>query len=178
MPWNIQPPPELGKKSPTAVISNAIASLRLLVGIDPANRGRVLRTDTAGNLQVVIASGLGVLQKEIRYWIPGTLSTANGVLRFYNLSGGTLSFQKVHLAVGTPPVGANLIVDVNRGTGASEATIFASANRPTIVAGAYTGESTTFQTLNLSDGHYLTFDIDQVGSTVPGANLVISVLLG
>jgi len=178
MPWNIQPPPELGVKSPTRVISQAVASLRLLCGIDSDNKGRVLRTDSAGNLQVIIASGLGVLQKEYRFWIAGNLAVATGVIRFFNLTGGTLSFQKVHLSVNTAPVGANIIVDVNRGTAGSKATIFASENRPVIVAGEYEGYSTTFQTLNIADGSYLTFDVDQVGSTTPGADLAITVLLG
>jgi hypothetical protein len=89
-----------------------------------------------------------------------------------------LSFQKVHIAVGTAPTGANIICDVNRGTGASEATIFSAGDRPTMVAGNKMGESTTFSTANLSEGHYLTFDIDQVGSIIAGNNLVFTVLLG
>jgi hypothetical protein len=178
MPWNIQPPPQLGTTSASRTISNAVASLRLLCGVDSANKGRVLRTDTAGHLVINIASGLGVLQKEWKFWIAGTLAVTNGLIRFYNLTGATLSFQKVHLSVGTAPTGANIICDVNRGTGASEATIFASGDRPTIVAGNKTGESVTFATVNLADGYYLTFDIDQVGSIVAGTDLTFTVLLG
>jgi hypothetical protein len=178
MPWNIQPPPELGVKSPTRVITNAVASLRLLCGIDADNRGRVLRTDTAGHLVINLASGFGALQKEWKFWYAGTLAVTNGLIRFYNLTGATLSFQKVHISVGTAPTGANIICDVNRGTGASEATNFSAGDRPTIVAGSKTGESTTFSTANLSDGYYLTFDIDQVGSIIAGTDLVFTVLLG
>jgi hypothetical protein len=178
MPWNIQPPPELGTKAPTRIISQAVASLRLLCGIDSNNKGRVLRTDTAGHLLVNIASGVGVLQKEWKFWYSGTLAVTNGLIRFYNLTGSTLSFQKVHISVGTAPTGANIICDVNRGTGASEATIFASGDRPTIAAGSKEGYSTTFSTVNLSDGYYLTFDIDQVGSIVAGTDLTFTVLLG
>jgi hypothetical protein len=178
MPWNIQPPPNLGPTSASRTITNAIASLRLLCGVDSSNKGRVLRTDTAGHLLVNIASGVGVLQKEWKFWVAGNLAVSNGLIRFYNLTGATLSFQKIHISVGTAPTGANIICDVNRGTGLSEATIFASGDRPTIIAGAKTGESVTFSTVNLSDGYYLTFDIDQVGSIVTGSDLTFTVLLG
>ena len=178
MPWNIQPPPNLGTTSPNRTITNAIASLRLLCGVDSANKGRVLRTDTAGHLIINIASGVGVLQKEWKFWIAGNLAVTNGLIRFYNLTGATLSFQKIHLSVGTAPTGANIICDVNRGTGLSEATIFAAGDRPTIVAGAKAGYSTTFATVNLADTYYLTFDIDQVGSIVAGTDLTFTVLLG
>jgi len=176
MPWNVLP--TLGEKQPTHPLKNITASLRLLCGIDPTSKGRVLRTDSAGNLQIVIASGLGVLQKEWHYWIDGNIAVATGLIRIFNLTGATLAFQKVHLGVNTCPVGANLIVDVNRGTDGYKATIFAAGNRPTILAGEYTGYSITFQTLNIADGSYLTFDIDQVGSSTPGADLSICVLLG
>lgn len=176
MPFNFHS--IIGEKRLTQPVDKISSALRLLCGVDSQSKGRVLRTDTAGNLQVVIASGLGVLQKEYRFWIAGTIATATGVIRFFNLSGATLAFQKVHLSVNTAPVGADLIVDVNRGTAGSKATIFASANRPKILAGEYEGYSTTFQTLNIADGSYLTFDVDQVGSSTPGSDLAITVLLG
>ncbi len=178
MPWNIQPPPNLGTTSAARTITNAIASLRLLCGVDSDNKGRVLRTDTAGHLLINIASGVGVLQKEWKFWYSGTLAVTNGLIRFYNLTGATLSFQKIHISVGTAPTGANIICDVNRGTGLSEATIFAAGDRPTIIAGAKEGYSTTFATVNLADTYYLTFDIDQVGSIVAGTDLTFTVLLG
>jgi hypothetical protein len=115
-----------------------------------------------------------VLQKDIRYWVSGSLSVSSGVLRFTNLSGADLQFKKVHLVVNTPPVGADIIVDVNL----SGYTIFTSANRPYISAGTYAGYSTYFNTTVFPDASYLTFDLDQVGSSTPGSNLVITVLLG
>jgi len=42
MPWNIQPPPNLGTTSATRTISNAVASLRLLCGVDANNKGRAV----------------------------------------------------------------------------------------------------------------------------------------
>lgn len=77
---------------------------------------------------------------------------------------------EVQASVKTAPTGASIIVDINlNGT-----TIWTTqGNRVTIVAGAYTGVQTTFDVLTLAVGDYFTIDIDQVGSTIAGAKLVV-----
>ena len=172
------PDPDLKPKRPWDPLKTMVNNLRSIAGADPYNRDRILRTDLAGNLSIVIATGLGIFQKEIRHWTPGSLSVTTGLLNFYNLSSTTLAFQEVHFAVNTAPTGADLICDVNKGVGGLLTSIFASANRPKIVAGAYTGKSTTFSITTFDDDDYLTIDIDQVGSSVAGSNLVVTILFG
>lgn len=102
----------------------------------------------------------------------GILTTLTGTQRLYFDAPYTIS--KVRVGVGTAPVGASVIVDINR----NGTTIFSNqANRPTIAASEFTGVTTGMSTLNVYEGDYLTVDIDQVGSSTPGSDLVISILL-
>ena len=102
-----------------------------------------------------------------------TLTVGSGTLRLpvdtaYTITG-------VRLTVGTAPTGASLICDVlKNGT-----TIFTtSANRPTIAAGSNAGgPGATPDVTALSPGDYLTVNIDQVGSTIAGSDLVLSVIV-
>ena len=77
---------------------------------------------------------------------------------------------EVQASVKTAPTGASIIVDLNlNGT-----TIWTTqGNRVAIVAGAYTGVQTTPDVITLAVGDYFTIDLDQVGSTVSGAKLVV-----
>jgi len=82
----------------------------------------------------------------------------------------SLTITKVKLVVKTAPTGADLIVDVNK----NGTTIFTTqANRPKIVAGSTTGDSGTPDIISLAEGDKLTIDIDQVGSTIAGADLTV-----
>lgn len=85
----------------------------------------------------------------------------------------TYTILGVLIMVGTAPVGANIIVDVNK----NGSTIFTSSgNRPTILDGANdSGALITPDITDLVFGDYLTFDIDQVGSGTAGSNLSICV---
>lgn len=85
----------------------------------------------------------------------------------------TLTIVKVKLYARTAPVGAALIVDVNKdGT-----TIFTTqGNRPSIADGANTGDSGTPDVTTLSEGDRLDVDIDQVGSGTAGSDLTIEVV--
>jgi hypothetical protein len=89
------------------------------------------------------------------------------------LSPGTLTITKVKLVVKTAPVGAAIIVDVNKGG----TTIFTNqAHRPQIAAGATTGETSTIDVSGLVEDDKLTFDIDQVGSSTPGSKITVEVV--
>lgn len=85
----------------------------------------------------------------------------------------------------TAPTGANLIVDVNRvavssGSLGAATTVFTTqANRPTITAGqnvSTVGAPDTAQ-VDGSSGDVLAFDVDQVGSTVAGSDLTVTLYL-
>lgn len=102
-----------------------------------------------------------------------TIATATGAFRVYNDTGEDLTITQVRASVGTAPTGATLIVDVNLdGT-----TIFTTqASRPAIAISAFTAvNSAAPDVATWTNGHYLTFDVDQIGSTVAGANLVVEV---
>lgn len=104
----------------------------------------------------------------------GTIATNTGAFRWYNDTGKTLTIGTVRASVGTAPTGASLICDVNvNGT-----TIFSTqSNRPTIAASSNTATSGAKSTTTISNGQYFTMDVDQVGSTIAGSNLSVTVYL-
>ena len=113
----------------------------------------------------------------IRYALPfsqgGTLTTGTGQFRWYNRTGATRTIQTVTASVGTQPTGASILVDVNK----NGTTIFTTqSNRPTIAVSTNEDESGAPDVTSLAAGDYLTIDIDQIGSTVAGANLVVTVV--
>lgn len=114
------------------------------------------------------APGPGVLT----YSISGDVETGTGTFRLYNDSGRSWRILGVRATAGTAPAGQALIVDVNVGG----TTIFTTqANRPTIAAGSNTILRTNMDVTTVAAGDYLTVDVDQVGTTTPGADLVVQV---
>lgn len=101
--------------------------------------------------------------------ISGTLSTGTNS-SFRLRAKQAITFLEAELLVKTAPTGAALIVDINLGG----TTLFSTqANRPEIAISATEGESTTFNTTTGADDDVFTVDIDQVGSTVAGADITI-----
>lgn len=104
--------------------------------------------------------------------ITGTLATQTGKSRIY--LEGNYTVETVRAAVGTAPTGSSLIVDVNK----NGTTIYTTQSaRPTISASANSanGNSPAVTTFALDD--YMTVDLDQIGSTVAGADLTVTVRL-
>ena len=84
-----------------------------------------------------------------------------------------LTIVKVKVVVKTAPTGASLIVDVNK----AGTTIFTTqGNRPTIAAGDTQADSGVPDVTALAEGDKITIDVDQVGSTVAGADLTVEVV--
>lgn len=82
-----------------------------------------------------------------------------------------LTIVKAYAYAKTGPTGAALIIDLNKnGTSIWNAT---PANRLTVADGQQSGSQTAFDTVTLAEGDVITPDIDQVGSTVAGADLTI-----
>ncbi len=102
----------------------------------------------------------------------GTLTTGTGVSKIpFTLDATIVSVQ---LAVDTSPTDADLIVDVNK----NAVTIFTTqGNRPTVPAADAdgVGAEATPDITSITAGEFLTVDIDQIGSTIAGADLVVSV---
>lgn len=100
----------------------------------------------------------------------GTLATETGTLRFRFPAAVTI--DSVAITVGTAPTGASIKVDVNK----NGTTIFTTqANRPTIAISGNASSDAVPDVTAVAAGDYLTFDIDQIGSTAPGADLVVVV---
>lgn len=100
----------------------------------------------------------------------GTIATATGALRWYNDTGSDLTILSTRASVGTAPTGATLIVDINL----AGATIFTTqASRPTIAVSTNTAQGGAPDVATIPAGSYLTFDVDQIGSTVAGSNLQV-----
>ena len=114
----------------------------------------------------------------------GTLTTGTGTFRWYNDTGRTLTFHSVRLSLGTAPTGtsstpiatATFVIDVNK----AGTTIFTTqSTRPTIIPAtdANAGLFTAFDVTTIATASYLTVDIDFVGSTIAGADLVVQILM-
>ncbi len=104
---------------------------------------------------------------------PGTAVVLVGTNRLYN-DDRALTISMVRASVGTAPTGASLIVNVLLG-GVS---IFSSqATQPTIAVATQTATATPTTTA-WPVGSYLTVNIDQIGSTVAGADLTVTVVVG
>lgn len=102
----------------------------------------------------------------------GVLTTGTGVFRWY--CKGAYTIVEARATVTTQPTGASILVDVNK----NGTTIFSTqSNRPTIAVSTNTDLSGTPDTTTLADGDYITVDIDQIGSTIPGSNLTVQVIL-
>ncbi len=140
--------------------------------------GRLLFDTSQANLPFLIVgtTWTGYIREIARLSIQGVLATGNNVVPpMVFPRAGTIA--KITAAIGTPPVGSSIIIDVN----IDGSTIFSHANsRLTIADGASQGSLTSGLTTALLADDYLTFDIDQVGSSTPGANIgvTIEVVLG
>ncbi len=103
----------------------------------------------------------------------GNITVGENPLRIYNTTGSAKTILQVHVSVATAPTGSDILVDIHK----NGTTIFTNqSNRPTVTASANTGISTTIDVSNWPDGEYLTASIDQIGSSVSGANLVVNIL--
>lgn len=100
----------------------------------------------------------------------GDLTVKTGTHRLYNDTDQSLSIAMVRASVSVPSTGAGIVVDVHK----NGTTIFTNqANRPTIPAAQYTITAVPAVT-EWAPGEFLTVDVDQVGSTVAGTDLTVT----
>lgn len=86
-------------------------------------------------------------------------------------AAGTIT--KVYAYAKVAPVGASLLLDINK----NGSTIWATqGNRLTITSGANSGSQTVFDTAALAEGDLLTIDVDQVGSSTPGQEITVTLV--
>jgi len=116
----------------------------------------------------------------LHFSIEGIITAGDGgnKLRAYNDSGVSRTILSVRASVNTAPTNASLIVDVKK-NGTSVFTPATAGVRPTIPTTQFTNKTTSFSTASGSttwaNGDYLTINVDQVGSTIAGADLVVTV---
>lgn len=104
------------------------------------------------------------------FTIIGTLVTGTSLAPVL-IAPFALTITKAFARVKTAPTGAALIVDVNKnGTSIWNTN---QGNRLQIAASASSGSQTSFDTTSLAEGDYLELDVDQIGSTIAGADLTV-----
>lgn len=91
-------------------------------------------------------------------------------MRVYNDTGRTLTFSAVRATATTGPVGAAMTIDVN-----VDGTTIMTGTKVVIADGGNTIKQTTFSTSTVADGHYVSINVDGVGSTTAGSNLTVSI---
>lgn len=105
------------------------------------------------------------------FTMPGTIAVQTGTIRFRVV--GSLSISGVVASVGQAPIGADIVVDVNV-NGSSAFTV--SGTQPTIGAGNQDSGVHVPTITALSEGDYLTVDVDQVGSSFHGSDLTVQII--
>ena len=128
-------------------------------------------TGTTGST-VALGNHTHAIIEQNTYSYDGVIQVYPGQSRWY--LEGNYTLESVRASVGTAPTGASILVDVNK----NGTTIYGTqSNRPTIAAGTNTAVGGTASTTTFASGDYITVDIDQVGSTVAGSDLTVTVRL-
>lgn len=150
-------------------------------GWDDGDRG--IGIGTGGRVFLMGRVGVTVVYAELSATDKQTISISwatdrdidlvvdTGLHRIPITDDGTLVIRKIRAMIGTAPTGADIILDVHK----NGTTIFTTqGNRPTIAIGAFdSGEVSNMDVTTLTKGDYLTLDIDQIGSVIPGKNMVV-----
>jgi hypothetical protein len=121
------------------------------------------------NVDVSAATGETFLEsKEIMFTNKGNLAVSVGGMRLpFRQDAEIIS---VSAFVSTAPTGASIVVDIHK----NGTTIF-SSGKPTILATEFSSGKVVPSSAGLLADDYVTMDIDQIGSTIPGSDLVVAV---
>lgn len=135
--------------------------------------GGIPSTDLATTVQSSLTLASSALQNEtVGFFWAGAAVASTGTFRMYNDSGVTRVITKIRVTAATAPAGSALVIDVNKG-GTS---LFSStANQPSLAAGANT-VTVVPNTTSWEDGTYLTADVDSIGSTTAGSDIVVNIV--
>ena len=156
------------------------------VKLDPA--ASALDSDDAGRLFIDSDTGVAycwdgsawqsLVREVTRVSIQGTLATGTNVVPRIVLPRAC-TILKVSAYVETAPTGASILVDINKNGDAGQS-IFDGSTRITIAAGANADTEISFHATYgvLAADDQLTVDIDQIGSTVAGAHLSLTIEVG
>ena len=108
--------------------------------------------------------------RTVEFGKSGTLAVTTTGGRWYLPYAITL--VDMVLSVGTAPTGADLIVDVHK----SGTTVFTTqGNRPTVAATEFVDTAATPDVTAVASGSYLEVLVDQIGSTIAGADATLTI---
>lgn len=104
----------------------------------------------------------------------GLLSAVNGNVKVPITRA--LTIKAVRAMVGTAPTGQAIRLDINK----NGTTLYTTqANRPLINTNNFdSGVGTLPDVTTLAPGDYLTLDVDQIGSTIQGSDLGVTIEVG
>lgn len=101
--------------------------------------------------------------------LPGSMYTQTLSVQLPVIKASTIT--RAFAYSNTGPTGADLIFDINKnGTSIWNST---QSNRVKIVAGGTSGSQTSFDTTTLAQDDILSIDVDQIGSTIAGSDVVV-----
>lgn len=104
--------------------------------------------------------------------VTGVLTVATGKSRIY--LEGNYTIETVRAAVNTAPTGSTILVDVNK----NGTTVYTTQTaRPSIAISGFSALGGTPAILTYASGDYLSVDLDQIGSTIAGSDLTVTVRL-
>lgn len=143
---------------------------------EPANIVTV-DPDDPGLVSIALAGVVTSHTSLLAVWAhPDNLTTRVGQGRFYFPVAATL--LGVSATVAEVPVGDDIVVDIHIGTpGGSDESIFTDQDKRVVIPDGLevATETTDLDISAAAKGQYLRADIDQVGSTTPGAHLTVTV---
>lgn len=122
-------------------------------------------------------SSISIIRKDIGWASDkdANLEVISGTHRVPILFAGSpisITIKSIRAMVGTAPTDDDIVLDIHK----NGTTIFTEQEgRPTIADGEYdSGEVVDIDVTTLAKGDYLTLDIDQIGSTIAGKDLVVT----
>lgn len=139
--------------------------------VDTTGKQAYVATGTASSADWEPLNAAVVSKLEKQIVTAGTLTASFvGSVRVYFKRDATIT--NVMASVSTAPTGTGSIVaDVNK----NGTSIYPTSSKPTIALTQYVDLTSVPDTTSITAGDYLTVDVDSVGGTEPGADLVITV---
>lgn len=137
--------------------------------------GDLYYNTTTGKVRVHTGSAWADVDTAIEvhtFSVPGTLTVQTGKSRIY--LEGNYVFETARASVNTANTGATVLVDINK----NGTTIYTTQSaRPTIAISGNTATGNSPAVTTFASGDYITVDVDQIGSTIAGADLTVTIRL-
>lgn len=109
--------------------------------------------------------------RAIAFYVDGVLTADTKLCSI--IAPFAMTVIEVRVAVDVAPTGANLIADVNK----NGTTMYTTqGNRPTIIATETSATATDPDVTSIALGDIISVDLDQVGSTIAGENLMVTII--